>query len=118
MRARQIKSIVSLTLTLGVIGLLQAAPASAASPVKISAVYFQVLGAPSPPTNYYLNKEYVVIRNSGSSAVTVTGWTVRDLARLCCPSHVYKFGTYRLGAGQLVRIHTGKGTNTATDRYW
>jgi hypothetical protein len=33
-------------------------------------------------------------------------------------NHVYKFGTFSLGGGKFVRIHTGKGTNTSTDRYW
>ena len=33
-------------------------------------------------------------------------------------NHVYKFGTFSLGAGKSVRIHTGTGTNTSTDRYW
>jgi hypothetical protein len=32
--------------------------------------------------------------------------------------HVYTFGSYTLGAGKYVKIHTGKGTNTSTDRYW
>ncbi|HEV8529075.1 MAG TPA: hypothetical protein VGS60_16245 [Actinomycetes bacterium] len=31
---------------------------------------------------------------------------------------MYKFGTFSLGAGKSVRIHTGTGTNTSTDRYW
>jgi hypothetical protein len=31
---------------------------------------------------------------------------------------VYTFGTYKLGAGKTVKIHTGKGSNTARDRYW
>ncbi|MGC4804198.1 lamin tail domain-containing protein [Micromonospora sp. DT233] len=40
-------------------------------------------------------------------------WTVRDKAR-----HVYTFGDFRLAAGKSVYLHTGKGTNTSTDRYW
>jgi Lamin Tail Domain len=39
--------------------------------------------------------------------------TIKDRA-----GHTYKFGTFYLGAGKTVRIHTGKGSNTSTDRYW
>jgi Lamin Tail Domain len=28
------------------------------------------------------------------------------------------FGTYRLGAGKTVTVHTGSGSNTARHRYW
>ena len=31
---------------------------------------------------------------------------------------MYRFGTFTLKAGASVRLHTGHGTNTATDRYW
>jgi hypothetical protein len=41
------------------------------------------------------------------------GWTVRDTS-----GHVYKFGTYKLGAGKTVKIHSGTGSNTARDRNW
>jgi Lamin Tail Domain len=44
---------------------------------------------------------------------SLTGYTAPDKA-----NHVYKFGTFSLGGGKSVRIHTGKGTNTSTDRYW
>jgi len=40
-------------------------------------------------------------------------WTVRDAA-----SHIYTFGTYTLRAYHYVKVHTGKGTNSSTDRYW
>src|SRR5438132_12596017 len=69
-------------------------PASAvAGPMKVTAAYFQVDGAPSPPTNIWLNKEYIVVRNMGTTSAVLTGWTLRDLARPGIPSHVYKFPT-------------------------
>jgi len=43
----------------------------------------------------------------------MTGWTLRDRA-----NHVYRFGTFKLGAGKSVVIHTGRGTNTAANLYW
>ena len=32
--------------------------------------------------------------------------------------HVYKFPTFRLGAGKSVKVHTGKGANTLGNLYW
>ena len=43
----------------------------------------------------------------------LTNWRIKDAA-----NHTYTFGSYGLGSGRYVKIHTGKGANTATDRYW
>lgn len=65
-------------------------------------------------SNTSLNAEWVTIRNVSTHPVNLQGWTLRDTSR-----HVYTFGTtYYLAAGSSVRIHTGSGTNTATNRYW
>lgn len=50
-----------------------------------------------------LNAEYVTIKNTSSTTRSLTGYTVRDVA-----GHTYTFGTFSLGAGNSVRIHTGK----------
>jgi hypothetical protein len=88
-----------------------AGPADAASAVRISAVQYDSPGSDTG-SNYSLNGEWVKITNYASTRRTLTSWTLRDTS-----SHVYRFGTFTLGAGKSVRIHTGKGTNTATDRY-
>ena len=49
----------------------------------------------------------MTIKNTSSTTRSLTGYTVRDKA-----NHVYKVGTFSLGGGRFVRIHTGKGTNT------
>ena len=95
-----------------------AGPAMASSPIKITAAYYDPVNGPDPATNAYRNKEFIVVRNSGVTAVNLGGWTLRDLARPTTPAHVYKFPTFKLGPGQSVRIHTGKGLNSATDLYW
>ena len=64
-------------------------------------------------SNASLNAEYVVIKNLGATTRTLTGYTLRD-----AQNHVYKFGTVKLGAHKTVTVHTGKGTNTAANRYW
>jgi hypothetical protein len=64
-------------------------------------------------TNTSLNAEYVVVKNLASTTKCLTGWTVRD-----AQAHIYKFGTFCLGGYKAVTLHTGHGTNTATNRYW
>lgn len=57
--------------------------------------------------------EYVVIKNTGSSALDMMNWTLRDLA-----NHVYAFPTFTLAVGAEVRIWTGSGTNNSGNLYW
>jgi len=40
------------------------------------------------------------------------------VGRFETPAHVYKFPTFRLGAGKSVKVHTGKGANTLGNLYW
>ncbi|WP_229400805.1 lamin tail domain-containing protein [Micromonospora okii] len=88
-------------------------PAWAATPaVEITKVYYDSPGTDNR-SNSSLNAEYVKLTNRRSSAVNLKSWTVRDKA-----SHVYKFTDFRLAAGASVYLHTGKGTNKSTDRYW
>lgn len=87
-----------------------AVPASAA--IKITKIYFDSPGT-DDGSNRSLNAEWVLIKNTGTSRKTLTGWTLRDTS-----SHVFKFPTFKLGAGKSVKVHTGRGTNTATDLHW
>ncbi|WP_320067712.1 lamin tail domain-containing protein [Micromonospora sp. RTGN7] len=104
---------VAVAVTVG--GLLAVAgPAQAATPaIQITKVYYNSPGTDNR-SNSSLNAEYVKLTNRRSAAVNLKSWTVRDKS-----SHVYKFaGDFRLAAGASVYLHTGKGTNTATHRYW
>jgi hypothetical protein len=96
---------IAAALTLGL-----AAPASAA--IRITKIYFDSPGADTG-SNTSLNAEYVVIKNTGTTRKTLTGWTLRDASK-----HVFKFPTFRLGAGKSVKVHTGKGANTLGNLYW
>ena len=91
---------------------LSISPAAAASAVQITYVQYDSPG-PDTRSNKSLNAEWVRIRNFSSTKKTLTGWTLRDRA-----GHVYRFNTFALKPGKSVRIHTGKGANTAADRYW
>lgn len=86
-------------------------PAEAASAVRISGVQYDSPGTDTG-SNKSLNAEWVRITNHSSTRKKLTGWTLRDTSH-----HVFHFGTFSLGPGKSVRIHTGKGRNTAKDRY-
>ena len=64
-------------------------------------------------SNSSLVAEYVALKNTSSTAKTITGWTLRDKA-----NHVYKFPATTIGAGKYLFVRTGKGTNNASTRYW
>jgi hypothetical protein len=61
-----------------------------------------------------LNAEWVSLINSGSRAVNLRGYTIRDRSR-----HVYTFGNVSIaGNGGRLWLHTGTGADTAQNRYW
>ena len=99
-------------LVAAVAGLLAATPAEATPAIKIYKIYYNSPGTDTR-TNTSLNGEYVVLRNMTTTSRSITGWTVRDAA-----GHIYKFGTLSIPAGKIVTLHTGKGTNSSTQRYW
>lgn len=85
---------------------------SSTSGGRITAIYFDSPGADSR-SNSSLDAEWVRIKNTTGSRKTLTGWTLRDTT-----SHIYHFPTFRLAAGASVRVHTGSGSNTASNLYW
>ena len=104
-------------LTLTTLALLAALSPTPVSAAAVSSTRFSFAQYDSPGddtgSNASLNAEWVKVSNHSSQAKTLTGWTIRDTA-----NHVYRFGAFKLGAGKSVRLHTGKGSNTRTDRYW
>jgi hypothetical protein len=89
-----------------------ARPADATTCIRIYEIYYNSPGTDTR-TNTSLNGEWIRLHNACSTAKSLTGWTIRDLA-----GHTYTFGTYGLKGYGYVKVHTGKGTNTSTDRYW
>jgi hypothetical protein len=91
---------------------LTSVDANAVSPVRFSYVQYDSPGSDTG-SNKSLNAEYIVVKNYGKTARSLTGWTIRD------PNgHVYKFGSFTLKAGRTVRLHTGRGRNSQSDVYW
>ncbi len=95
-----------------VLGLAGATTANAAGGVVIWNAHYDSPGA-DLGGNASLNAEYIALKNTSTSAKTITGWTLRDKQ-----GYIYKFPTTTIGAGKYLYIRTGKGTNNASTRYW
>ena len=79
--------------------------------IQIYEIYYNSPGTDTG-SNSSLDAEWVRLYNTSSSKISLTGWTLRDAG------HVFKFAAYTRGAHSHVKIHTGHGTRTQTDRYW
>jgi hypothetical protein len=112
-RLRARESLLKRTIIVVLCGLVVLALAPGASAaIKIRAIYFDSPGADNG-SNSSLNNEWIRLKNTGTTARSLTNWTIRDTS-----SHVYRFGAYSLAAGKTVTIHSGNGANTARHRYW
>jgi hypothetical protein len=90
-----------------------APPAQNPGRVEFTRVRYNSSGADNG-SNANLNGEWVRIANNTGATVDLKGWTVRDAA-----NHVYTFASaFRLNRGGEVYVHTGKGINSTTHRYW
>jgi hypothetical protein len=84
-----------------------------AQPIQFGKIQYDSPGADTGSRSS-LNAEWVAIHNSGTTTKNLKGFTVRD-----AQNHVYKFSSnFSLKPNKTVKIHTGKGTNNSTDRYW
>ena len=80
--------------------------------VRITSIYFDSPGDDTG-SNASLNAEWVRLKNTGSTAKQLSGWTLRDTS-----DHVYTFGSLDIGAGSTVTLHTGSGSDASANRYW
>jgi len=88
-----------------------AGSAEASGCIRIYRIYYNSPGT-DYGSNYSLNGEWIQLHNVCSYGKSLTGYKFRDAAW-----HWYQFGSYTLKAYGYVKIHTGSGTNTSTDRY-
>jgi hypothetical protein len=80
--------------------------------VLVGRTQHTLVGAPSR-SRASVNAEYVTLINTADRPVRLRGWTVTTHA-----GKRYTFGRYTLRPGAQVTLHSGRGTNTRTDRYW
>lgn len=104
--------VLGIALALGLTVTVGSPAAQAANRMEIHKIYYNPPGR-DVRANWAYNREWIQLHNRSGSRITLTGWTVRD-----AQGHTYTFRTYTIKAYGYVRIHTGKGTNTQTDRYW
>lgn len=58
--------------------------------------------------------EYVCLTNTDTAAADMSQWVLRNVM-----GRSYNFPSgFTLAAGQTVKVHTGAGSNTATDLHW
>jgi endonuclease YncB( thermonuclease family) len=83
---------------------------SQAVPIKVWADW-----NPPGPDQRRLDGEWIRVRNeSTTQSLPLRGWWVRDSML-----HLYRFSrSTTLTPGQTITVHTGRGRNTATNRYW
>lgn len=101
----------SLVMTL--VAVFNGCPPASGVAVKITKIQYDPPGTDTHQ-NSSLNKEFVVLKNTGSATVTLTGWRLEDREG----GHVYTFDTFRLGAGESVTIYTGFGNDDRNGLYW
>ncbi|MGW7194944.1 lamin tail domain-containing protein [Streptomyces chryseus] len=94
--------------------LVAAAPAQAAHQggLHLGKIQYNSPGSDTR-SNTSLNAEWVEIHNNTRSAIQLQNYKLKDNT-----GYTYTFGSYRIGAGKTVRVHTGKGTNVSGHRYW
>ena len=104
-----------LVASIGLFGMSSLTPglAGAATCVRISGGNFDAPGNDNYAVN--LNGEFVRIKNYCSTAKSIGGWKIHDEGR----KHTYTFASgFSIKAGVTVTLFTGRGTNSATKRYW
>ncbi|MBA9002388.1 lamin tail domain-containing protein [Thermomonospora cellulosilytica] len=92
--------------------LMSPTAAEAAPAIQIYRVYYNSPGSDTG-SNSNLNAEWVQIINRGTTSRQLKDWKIKDKT-----GYTYTFGSFTLGAKKTVTVHTGKGTNTASHRYW
>lgn len=97
---------------LAIVGLPSTANAAAGPAVRIVKIQYDPPGADTRSAAG-LNAEWVALRNVTARKVSLSGWTLRD-----AQNHGYAFGALTVAAGATVYVRTGKGRNTAANRYW
>ena len=80
--------------------------------IEIKEIYFDSPGADNG-SKKSLNGEWIQLVNTTTTNKSLKNWTIRDSA-----GTIYRFSAYTLRGGKTVKIHTGPGSNSSSDRYW
>ena len=87
---------------------------TACGPAAIPGVVIEAIQSGAGWTGEPTQGESVVLRNTRSSPIELTGWTLRDASS----SHRYEFGDYRLAGGAGLTIKTACGRDEVGTLHW
>jgi len=91
-----------------IFALLLGAAAAADAPVSARVNAAKIIGV-----SYQGEDQWVEIANEGTGSMDLTGWVLIN-----AKDQMYSFpASFTLKAGSLVRVHSGKGSNTAFDLF-
>lgn len=83
---------------------------SASAAVRFKAIRFDPPGK-DVGSSSHLNKEWVKLKNTGRKAKDLTGWKLKDQGA----SHTFIFDGISLPGGDLLVLHTGKGSHRVSN---
>ncbi len=90
-------------------------PETCASPSGTAVAITRIEANPPGPDEENLNGEWVVIENTGTTDLDISGWILRDASSV----HRYRFPTSTvLPSGTDLIVYTGCGEDAAGLRYW
>jgi Lamin Tail Domain len=108
MRLRE-RAVTATVLAVSGVLVLGMAPAQAAPVIRITKIHYGQVGN-------NLNTEYIVLKNTTSSTISIKGWKI--VSAPSSDNQHYVFPRTRVHAGKTVVLYTGSGTNSPGKRYW
>lgn len=106
------RSLRLVVIVLGSTAILVGSTVAASAAIKIQRIVFDPAGSDTG-SNTHLNKEIIVITNTGNRRVSLRNWTIRDTS-----GHVYRFESVGIGGHREITVHTGTGSDTFNHKYW
>lgn len=90
--------------------LVIAVPSQALAAIRLKKIAFNPSGADTG-TNNHVNKEWVLIKNTGSSSKNLDRWKIKDKGA----DHTFRFAGISLPGGDLLKLHSGNGSHNVSD---
>lgn len=89
--------------------LVVAVPSQALAAIRLKKIAFNPAGADTG-TNSHVNKEWVLIKNTGANSKDLDGWKIKDKGA----NNTFSFSGISLPGGDLLKLHSGNGSHRAT----
>ena len=113
-RGRTLLTLVAALMALALpVALAPAADAATVKPLDIVKIQYDPSGKDYSTNSGYV-REYIVLKNTGTKKLTLTGYVIRDNG----PQKFTFPKGFAPGAGTSVTIKSGKGKNSSSTLYW